>query len=255
MVGPSARPRGGGGGGARFEMPRLHGTGPRVAGFLGALWVLELVLNAAHLNVSTLLAWHAFGYDFTVWGVLTWPFVQGSDVFGTLIELVILASMWDAVFGGYDRGKTREAIGAMLGGGIALGLALSAISALTGVPLAVGSHLGVSPLLAAFFALYGLRNPDATILLMFIFPVQARLFTWASLLIPALLWLAALPMGGPLGLVVAVGSWGGAYLWFHKRSFRQRPPGKRVQELRRREKEIRRQLQVLQGGKDDDTYH
>jgi len=251
MAGPARA-----GGNRGFRPPQIRGTGPRIAAVLGALWLVELLLRAGGLDLVPWVAWWGFGQGFVPWGPATWPLVQGPSVLSVLIGLYIVATFLPAILAGYDRRKSMEAIGAIYAGGVLAGLVGNGASYATGLPLATGVALGWSHLFAGMFALYGLRNPEGTVQLNFVLPIEARWFVWLSIGIPALMWLANLPTGMTLGPIVSIGCWSGAYWWFHNRAFRSPRPGRRRrEELKKQARRIEHELRVLKGGKDDDTFH
>lgn len=109
---------------------------------------------------------------------------------------------------------------------------------------------GYSSLLLAMVTLFGLRAPDATVLLAFIIPVPGRLFIALSGLTAGLTVLA---FPGRLGGDY-LGAFLGVVLWWYGRG-----PGKRRRELATQGRQVERELRrftVLQGGQaDDDLVH
>ncbi|TNE89213.1 MAG: hypothetical protein EP330_12300 [Deltaproteobacteria bacterium] len=109
---------------------------------------------------------------------------------------------------------------------------------------------GYSSLLLAMVTLFGLRAPDASVLLMFVLPIPARVFIWLSGLTAGL---TALAFPGRLGGDY-LGAFLGVLLWWYGRG-----PGKRRRELAAQGRQVERELRrftVLQGGQaDDDLVH
>lgn len=235
-----------------FRPPRIDSWNWRIAAFLGAIWVVEIILENAGVPLLMLLSWTDTGAGFSLWQPLTWPLVQGRSVLWVLVQLYILGSILPAATGGWTD-RERLQLGAwMWGGGIATALLLNGLSHLTGVRLAWGQVHGWAPALAGLFALFGLRNPQAQVLLFFVIPVRAEAFLWLAVGLPALYLLVAIPAGNTLGPAVTIGCWAGAYLWYHRP---QRLSPRQKRKLRRQARDIRKELRVLRGGKDEDTWH
>ncbi len=237
--------------GSGFDVPSLDAWNWRIAAGMAAAWVAELVLTAVGVPLYGWLGWSSPGWGAAPWTLLTWPLVQGGQVLSVVIGLYVVGSVLPAVFGGYSYRKIAEAVGWMLAGGVAVGLALSVVGGLLGLPTGHGFVLGWLPLTAGLFTLFGLRNAEGQVYLFFALPIDARAIVWVSLGLPVLMWLAGLSRGATLGPAVSIGAWAGAYLWFHQRSHRS----PRRDALREKGRRIERELQVLQGGRSNDTFH
>ena len=175
------------------------------------------------------------------WQPVTRLFVQLSDPTSVLFVLLAFYFFVPPTLQMNSRRELWE-----IGGSVFLGSCLLAWAFDLVYPASIAS--GQASLLLAMLTLFGLRAPDAQVLLAFIIPVPGRLF----------LALSGLTAG--LTVLFAPGHHGGDYLgaflgvlgwWF------LRGPGKRRRELaaqgRKVEQELRR-FTVLQGGQRDDDY-
>lgn len=230
--------------GGGFQLPPLTPTARNVLIALFSLYVVELVgRNVLGATVQS-LAWYPIGGGFEPWQPLTHFLVQGRGVIGVVIAGVVVYFFLPTVERLVTRRQLVEALlfGGM--GGIALGLGLDVIGALGG-----GATQGWAPLVAVLIVLFGLRMPDATILLFFVLPVQARVLVWGT---GALLFLFLLA-SFDLSSANSFGTFAGAIAWWYTRG----PEGRRRKLLRNAHR-INRELDrftVLDGGRDDDLIH
>jgi hypothetical protein len=222
---------------------------------LFAAYVVELVLNLAGVPLYGLLAWHGFSTEaFAAWQPFTRVLVQGADrsaVFGVLFGLMIAYFFLGPLEEMLGRRKMLAAVVAGAVVGTLLPLSLDAIELLRGPDVA----LGWSFLVLALPTLFGLARPEADVLLYF-FPVKAKVFLWGGLVVALLLIL----VDQSLSSFQTLGVWVGVYGWWNLLG-----PGARRRDLKRQGAKIERELrkfQVLEGGRrsnrppgHDETVH
>lgn len=146
-----------------------------------------------------------FGF---VWQVVTYAFIgQPEGPIWFLVTLLILFWFGRDVYRALGR---RSFWRTLLTGVVAASVTAVAVaflmSLLGGLPRTVflliqGQHILTLVLIAAFATLYG----NATILLFFVLPVQARMFLWLEILIAFLYFLLTKDLPGFVGTCAAVG--------------------------------------------------
>lgn len=225
--------------GGGFQLPPVT---PLLRNVLIALFVLyaaELVArNVLGLPID-LLAWHALGHGFLPFQPVTRYLVQGNGVIGVVLAGVVLYFFLPTIERSF---KTAQWVEALLAGAVG-GTVFALLCDLLG--LAGGVALGWASLLAVLIVLFGLKNPDATILLFFVLPVPAKILAWGSGVLALLLFLATLD----LTTADYLGTWAGAVGWWFYRG-----PGGRKRRLVRKARRIERELErfeVFEGGLHD----
>ena len=143
--------------------------------------------------------------SFHIWQMITHPVVHdpGAPI-GFLINCLVFyffAGTIESALG--TRGFLRLYIIAALGGALA-GLIFGGLSPF-GVPCA-----GMMPSLLALVVVFGLLQPEATILLMFVLPIKAKYISYGTIIITALTFLAQTNVHGAYHL----GGIGLAWLYF-----------------------------------------
>ncbi len=172
-----------------------------------AVYVLELI--AEHWLEIPIYQWLALsplksGY-FYIWQAVTHPVIHdpGAPI-GFLINCLVFfffAGTIESALGA--RGFLRLYIIAALGGASAC-LIFGGLSSF-GVPCA-----GMMPSLLALIVVFGLLQPEATILLMFVLPIKAKYISYGTTIITALTFLAQTNVHGAYHL----GGIGLAWLYF-----------------------------------------
>lgn len=210
-------------------------------GTLIAFFVLQLVcINILGLPLGDWVFMHPFRSElWAPWQPLT-SFFFSSDVLSALINWLVLA--WfippaqDALGSkGLIRAVTTAAVGAMV-----LTTVLDMAGLLTG-----GIHIGINPILTALVVIFGLSNPNATIRLFFVLPVQAKWVAYGSGLIALLYFLSSRDLGSTMYLSGWIFAFG--YMSIGQDFFKQ-------WRLRRQAKKSEKELgkfTVIRGGKDD----
>ena len=214
---------------------------------LFGLYVVQLLVeNWLHVPLTQILAWWPRDQSaFRVWQPLTSPLYQSPSPVGTLITWVVLYLFLPTMSMILGARAVGWAAGASLLGAALLGIVLDLVGALSSPEPA----WGIDPVLTGFFLLFGLAQPNARLMLVFVIPVQARQVAYGSGLLAFLSLLAFRSLDAATWL----GGWVGAYLWFTARQ----PGGWRAPYLRwkhqRLQKKLRR-FEVFPGGRDDHVH-
>ena len=231
---------------------RLTRLGKRLLIIYGAIYVAELLLEHwFRVPIVVYLQLFPPSSDyFHFWQILTHPFIHDPQApIGFLINCLVLYFFAAPVE--YALGSRRLLTLfylAALGGALA-GMAFSGVN---------GFHqpfMGMLPSLLALIIVFGLLNPDATILLMFILPVKARYISYATVGITLLTFLAkANPAGAyHLGGILC------GFIYFNVPGIYCDPQLLYLKYRQWRLKKRRSRFTVIEGskGEDDDkpTYH
>lgn len=200
--------RAGGGGGIG-----LTGPVPRdiwlLLGVVFFSFALQFLPAAAWLPAALRLTPEVWRHGF-VWQLFTFPFVGvGTPGFWFVLELLILLMFGRDVYGRLGRRSFWRLLlkGAVAASLVAVSAALLRSALGAGVPpvtfaLMQGQHFLVTLLIAAFATL----NANATILLFFVLPIQARWFLLLEIVFAFMGLLATGDLAGFFGLCAAVGA-------------------------------------------------
>jgi len=166
-----------------------------------AIYVVELFFEhwLKFPVVSHLMIYPFSSNNFYFWQVATHPFIHNPTApISFLINCLIFYFFASPVE--YALGTRRFLTGFYVAaaGGAACGLIFSSVSGFN------EPFMGMLPSLLALVVVFGLMNPEATILLMFILPVKAKYLSYGTIIITLLTFLAkanphgAYHMGGIL---------------------------------------------------------
>lgn len=182
-------------------------------GVLFGTFSLQFFASTAFLPALlrlTPLVWHRF----FLWQLVTYPFIgSGGPSVWILVELYILFIFARDVYAGLGR---RHFWRLTLAAGVAAAVIAVAAGFLT---TWTGGGLGLAPfvlmqgqwvLTAIFIAAFATANRQATILLFFILPIEARWFLGIEILFAFIGFLGTHDLAGFLGICTAVGV---AYLY------------------------------------------
>jgi len=206
---------------------------------LFGLYAVELLAGNIGFSFAS-FAWRPFGYGFAPYQLLTRFLVQGGEVFGVLISLLVLYFFLPTIDRLYSRQQLLQCFMCAIAAGSTFALVGDGLGMLQAAPA-----LGWSVLIMPLVVLFGLGMPNGTVQLFFVLPIQAIWFVWGAIAIAVLSFLAH----PALATADAVGSWVGVMGWYHYLG-----PGRRRRELTRNARSIERELQrfqVIEGGKDD----
>lgn len=238
-------------GSPQLQMPSLSPWMTRVLGGLFALYVLELVLRNAGLDVYALV-WRPLGSGFAPYQPFGRFLVQGDDsgaLFNVLIGLLVLYFLLPAMDQVLERAQWLRGLAAGVVGGTVLPFLLDVVGLAPG-----GGAMGWVVSTSALFLLFGLAMPDGEIRLFFVLPVSGRIIVWGTLALSVLFYL----LGPSLHTAEAIGVWCGVMAWWYGLG-----PGARRRQLQKKatsiEAELRR-FQVIEGGRsnrpsDDEWVH
>lgn len=191
-----------------------------------------------------------------VWQVVTYPFAGfGGPSLWILLELLILYWFLRDVF--YQLGR-RRFWRTLLTVTITAGVVAVAVEVvarlLAGGPMTAGPFFlmqGQRTLLAFAIAGFATLNRNASILLFFVLPIQARWFLWIEVAIAFVAFLGSHDLAGFVGIVVVVG---GTYALLSAggparllRDWRLRAEKSRLERELARERK-KRNLRVVKGG-------
>jgi hypothetical protein len=170
---------------------------------------------------------------------VTYPFIgTGGGGLWLILELLVLFLFGRDVFLRLGRGGTwRLLLGVSVAAGVVAVLTAWA-TGMTGTPV-FALLQGQRALLAILVAAFATLNRDATILLFFVLPVQARWFLGLEIIFAFLGFLPTRDLGGFLGICCAVGM-----TWLHLTPGRGRTVGRRLA-LRLQERWMRYRLARL----------
>jgi len=166
---------------------RLTKIGKRLLILYTVVYVAELLLEHwLHIPVVAFLQLYPPTADgFHVWQIVTHPFIHNPQApLGFLINALILYFFAAPIEFALGTGRFLalfylSAIGAALAG-----------MALGGVAGFNAPFMGMLPSLLALIVVFGLLNPEASILLMFILPVKAKYISYGTAGITLLTFLA-----------------------------------------------------------------
>jgi len=189
-----------------------------------------------------------------LWQVVTYPFAgYGPPSILILLELLILYWFSRDVFYSLGRKRFWQTLltVTVLAGVAAAAIALVGLAVTGGVPSAFVLMQGQRTLMAFAIAAFATMNRNATILLFFVLPIQARWFLWIEVLIGFVAFLGTHDLAGFVGICVVVG---GTYwvltsggLGRALREWRLRAEKSRLERQLARERK-KRNLRVLKGG-------
>jgi hypothetical protein len=190
------------------------------------------------------------------WQVATYPFIgYGGASFWILLELLILYWFGRDVY--YRLGRrgfwTMLLVSAVIAGVVAeVTYLLTGLVSGGSVPTAFVIMQGQRMLLAIFIAAFATLNRNATILLFFVLPIQARWFLWLEVLFAFIAFLGSHDLPGFLGITTAVlVTWGSLSAGGPRRMLREwrlRAERWRLQQELDRERK-RRKMKVIDGGR------
>ena len=231
---------------------RMTRVGKRLLILYGAIYVTELLLEHwLHVPVVVYLQLLPPSSDyFHFWQILTHPFIhdpQAPIVF--LINCLVLYFFAAPVEYALGSGRFLTLFYLAALGGALAGMAFSGVAGFN------APFMGMLPSLLALVVVFGLLNPEATILLMFILPVKARYISYGTAGITLLTFLAkANPAGAyHLGGILC------GFIYFKVPGIYWDPQLLYLKYRQWRLKKRRSRFTVIDGskGKDDDkpTYH
>jgi membrane associated rhomboid family serine protease len=165
----------------------LTPLGKQLIIFYTVIYVVELLMEHwFKIPVVAYLQLYPFASPFfKVWQIITHPFIHNPTApFGFLINAIMLyffsAPVENAL--GTKRFLILFYVAAL--GSALFGMALSGVDGLN------SPFMGMLSSLLAILVVFGLLNPEATIMLMFILPVKAKFLSYGTVVITLLTFLA-----------------------------------------------------------------
>ena len=165
----------------------LTPLGKRLIIIYTTIYVVELLLEhwfkipiVAYLQLNPL-----YSPDFKIWQIVTNPFIHDPYApFGFLINTIMLYFFATPIENALGARRFLILFYFAGLGSVIFGLAFSLVPGFN-MPF-----MGMLPSLLALLVVFGLLNPEATILLMFILPVKAKYLSYGTVLITGLTFLA-----------------------------------------------------------------
>ena len=161
--------------------------GKRMLLIYGGIYIFELLLEHwLNVPITQQLMLYPFSSDyFHVWQIITHPFIHAPEApVSFLINCLVFyffAAPVETRFG-FKHFLILFYLSAF--GGFVCGQLFSGVSGF------YAPFMGMLPSLLSLVVVFGLLNPDATILLMFILPVKAKYLSYGTILITLLTFLA-----------------------------------------------------------------
>ena len=166
---------------------RLTVLGKRLLLIYGIIYVLELLFEhwLKIPIVSSLSLYPLKHWNFNVWQLVTHPFIHDPrSPLSFIISCIVFYFFAQPVedYFGPKRFLTLFYTSAL--GGLLCGLVFSSVAGFN------SPFLGMMPSLLSLIVVFGLLNPEATILLMFILPIKAKYLSYGTIVITFLTFLA-----------------------------------------------------------------
>jgi len=153
----------------------------------GIIYVLELLLEHwLKVRIVSLIQLYPYNIsDFHFWQLFSHPFIHNPhSPLSFLISCIVFYFFAAPVENTFGPKRFLILFYTSALGGALCGLAFSTVSGFN-MPFS-----GMMPSLLSLIVVFGLLNPEATILLMFILPVKAKYLSYGTIIITALTFLA-----------------------------------------------------------------
>ena len=166
---------------------RLTTLGKRLLLIYGIIYVAELLLEHwFRIPVVSIIQLYPLGHShFHFWQFFTHPFIHDPrNPISFLLSCLVFYFFAGSVESAFGPRRFLILFYASALGGALCGLAFSSVSGFN------APFLGMLPSLLSLIVIFGLLNPEATILLMFILPVKAKYLSYGTIIITFLTFLA-----------------------------------------------------------------
>ncbi|XPS88183.1 peptidase S54, rhomboid [Desulfosarcina variabilis str. Montpellier] len=227
-----------------FNNP-LTQTGKIMLIVYAAVYVVELLgQHWLGLPFYQMLALSPLGSGgFYAWQLVTHPLIHDpSAPIGFLIDCVVFFFFAGTVESALGTRRFLYLYIIAAFGGAAAGLLFS------GLTSAMIPYAGMMPSLLGLIVVFGLLQPESTILLMFVLPVKAKYISYGTVIVTALTFLARTNVYGAYHL----GGIGLAWLYFRSPAYLLDPNWWRWQYFNYSQKKHRSKFTVIDGKKKDD---
>jgi len=161
--------------------------GKRMLIIYAVIYVIELLIEhwLKFPLVSRLMIYPFSSDGFYLWQVATHPFIHNPTApIGFLINCLVFYFFAAPVEYAFGTRRFLTVFYVAAAGGAVCGLMFSSVAGFS------APFMGMLPSLLALIVIFGLMNPDATILLMFILPVKAKYLSYGTVVITLLTFLA-----------------------------------------------------------------
>jgi membrane associated rhomboid family serine protease len=219
-------------------------TGKRLLLFYVAIYILELLCEHwLAIPVVAYLQLYPFSHpDFHIWQIITHPFIHHpSAPIAFLLNCVVFYFFSGTVESSLGTRRFLTLFYVSAFGSAVTGLLFSSVTGFN------APFMGMLPSLLALVVVFGLLNPEASVLLFFVLPIKAKYISYGTVIVTALTFLAkANPYGAyHLGGIFA----GYLYLVGPRHFFSLNRLHMMYLEWKLKRKKSR--FQVIQGNKDD----
>ncbi len=166
---------------------RLTLLGKRLLIIYGIIYVLELLSEHWFKIpvVSVLQLYPLKNFSFHLWQIFTHHFIHDPySPVSFIISCIVFYFFAGSVENAYGQKRFLILFYTSALGGALCGLAFSSVAGFN------TPFLGMLPSLLSLIVIFGLLNPEATILLMFILPIKAKYLSYGTIIITFLTFLA-----------------------------------------------------------------
>lgn len=213
-----------------------------------AIYIAEQILMGwIKVPLAEWIAWSPTATFVKPWAILTHFALLYNSPIGFIFEMVAIYFFLPVIIDSYGRkGLNRLLLWIAIITSI-----FGALGVITGaIPSTSAPAFGLHPIIIAMVAIFGLKNPFATIYVL-VFPIQASWVAWGSGILAMLNFFA----GRSLESLLVIGGWVTGYL-FVTGSGQIRPQRLwRKYTSKAKHNKRHRKLQALDGGKPDKYEH
>ena len=231
----------------RFEAPPKFTKNLLIA--LLSLYIVELlVVQWFAIPLNRILPWDPSSGLSQPWTPLTMFLYQDPRPLSFLFDLLALYFFMPT----FQRKYGVTSAYSLLTGVFLVSLIFGTLGLYSGaIPMTGPSVLGLGAYVLALVVIFGLNNPNATILLLF-FPIQAAWIAWGSGILTGLNFLAT----RSLDSAVLLSGWIAGYLFIQKRRYGSFNKWFKKMQHNQQKNRSRKHLEVIKGGRSKkDTIH
>lgn len=211
------------------------------------LAIIEVIVEQwVGFPLQEIMVWRSFGSGFQPWQIFGSFLYLAQSPIQILLDILMIYFFVPPIQRKFGRKGVLRLAGFTVAISSVFALSMDLIGAVN-----TGLFFGIGPLLTAMFVVFGLSNPQARILLLFIIPIQASWIAWGSGLLAFLYFIMTRDLNSALWL----GGWIAGFAFMNSQKFNKYRSKKiKAQHLATQER-VRSKFKVYKGGKDDDTFH
>ena len=207
----------------------------------------QILMGWMNIPLAQWVAWNPTETFTQPWSWITQYLFLHDTPIGFLFKMLAIYFFLPVVIDGYGKKGLNRLL-------LWLAIITSTVGVLgvvTGaVPSTSPSAFGIYPLIVSLVAIFGLKNPFATIYII-VFPVQASWVAWGSGILATLNFFA----GRSLESLLVIGGWITGYLFVNGRGHIRPQRLWKKYTSQAKHKKRHRQLQAMDGGKSDKYEH